>query len=336
MRLLKIVIFAICLPLVLSYVVYFGFITNYTSNVFTEDSFEAQYEQGIYRYRYLSRPVLEHTHELLQDLFQEDQLTRLAVNNQEISSHFYYSYFAVNSLFYVLTCLFLFLIFDTSYMSFQSVQERLALFTGVVLLIAITQFVVTPYDQISYFFEVLAIFMILRWVREKKKGQLLLICLLVVLATLNRESSAIILSIMATMVVARYGISMQTGRMITFPLLCFIITYFGIRVVFGFDTGFFERIQLKANLLRIESQIGILFWLLLFSFAFFSARQPVNRYYLLLFHFFSLPYIFMCLLTGMMFELRLYIPLFLGSIIIASADEKHFHFRPRIKGIVEY
>lgn len=101
-------------------------------------------------------------------------------------------------------------------------------------------------------------------------------------------------------------------------ILAYLIAYIGIRLYFQNNTIFmyitFLSILLPKNL------IGLLAWILLFNLSISLVNHKKNKLLIIYFHILSIPYIFSCFFTGLIFEMRLYIPLFLTSVILALMD----------------
>src|SRR5260221_12240856 len=53
------------IPFCFSFIVYFGFVSNYTVHLFSESKFRSAYEGNIYKYRVLGRVAVLTTYDLL-------------------------------------------------------------------------------------------------------------------------------------------------------------------------------------------------------------------------------------------------------------------------------
>src|SRR6266540_2096359 len=150
---LRILLLGCVIPIIASSIVYQGFTTNYTTQVFSEQSFKNQYENGIYKYRVLGRVLLLKTYKLINS-YELPTLTpfnSLKLLDRAGDIEFFSAYFYINTVFLCLTCMVLFFILgghtkDTDFMN----VDLPILF--ICFLIAITQYVIVPYDNISYFF----------------------------------------------------------------------------------------------------------------------------------------------------------------------------------------
>jgi 4-amino-4-deoxy-L-arabinose transferase-like glycosyltransferase len=130
------------LSIVVSYIVYFGFTPNYTRNVFNEHSFRQQYDQGLYRYRILSKELVLSLHSALQARTPaQTPKKRFLVLDDHASNLFYITYFIVNAVFLLLSSLLLVLILDLAIFRITNHEKSLLLFL-IVVVVGLTQFVI--------------------------------------------------------------------------------------------------------------------------------------------------------------------------------------------------
>ena len=79
--------------------------------------------------------------------------------------------------------------------------------------------------------------------------------------------------------------------------------------------------NLDAGNLFIDTNIiGLFFWALFFYLPMAMADSKENKYLIGVFFLLSLPYILTCLKDGVMWEVRLFVPLFLGSLFLSKLD----------------
>jgi len=143
--------------------------------------------------------------------------------------------------------------------------------------------------------------------------------LIIILATLFRESSALIISSFVSYqyIIRKENIISSFKK--SLPLIfSFLIIYFGVRMFLGdliFSEGFKENTGFRY------------IYQLLFVFSFFGIlMMDVSKYFKKLIYIFlilSLPYIFTIFYSGLMVELRLTIPIFL--IIVIFKEFKIFN-----------
>ena len=143
------------------------------------------------------------------------------------------------------------------------------------------------------------------------------------ISTLNRESSALSLSLTATLLYAKFGL--KKGTLIPVALLgiTFLMAYFGMRLMNeSFTTN--DGNLLIQNFSQPKNVLGLLFWLLFFVFSVLLAKDRKAVQNILIFHLLSTPYIVMCFYAGIIYEIRLYIPLFLCALFLSRTKIKTF------------
>jgi len=179
------------IPCVLGLMVYYGFVTNYTSQVFSHQGFVNQYENGIYKYRMLGREALLEMERLVKahGPLPLRPPASLRLLDRAGDPDLYAAYFLLNTLFLCLTCSVLFVAFHQGGKAGEELPADLAVLASA-LVMAITQYVVVPYDTLSYFFLALGIALSLH--PSPGHGRLGLLALATVLGTLTRETAALI------------------------------------------------------------------------------------------------------------------------------------------------
>lgn len=320
---------AILIAFVSSYIVYFGFTTNYTTNSFAPETFKNQYSHHVYKYRILSQYLLTR----LDSALGNSQPTglaerRLFIQDGHASERFYFSYYYLNTFFMILLSIVLVLLVNLDKDLSIPKHEKNLLLLLVILLINFTQFVVCPYDISSYFFQLLIIFVFLKYFDTQYIITLTAICLLLIISTLNRESSALTVSFLILVIFCRSGLQKRSIFSVVLITLCYIITYYALRFFIKTpDPGNVTIDYVQYNLFYYPNRIGILFWLLFLCFSLSIANSRENRLLIGAYHIISLPYIWTCLTAGVFWELRLYMPLFLGSLLLAKIDTTNYKVR---------
>jgi hypothetical protein len=289
-------------PVCANYFAYYGFITHYSVGVFSPGGFHAQYDHEVFKYRVLGKALLLAVYRAVEYLNPADAgWGRLAAFLGTDSVNFYHSYFILNTAFLCLTLLVV--------SGHLSDLELLA----VTLLVAITQFVVVPYDVVAYFFLACTF----RW-----RHNLPLTAALVLLAALNRETAALSLSLYASLLFLGRGGSVRGLVVLT---SVFAATYVSLRVVFGWGNAVGNEFTF-VKYLNQNSAIGIGFAL---AAGYALVRRPAAAAAFLVC---SLPYVASVLLTGYPFEARLWVPLLLGVMLVQAADEQETeHTAPALK-----
>ena len=226
----KVQLFLLCcvLPTALNYFAYYGFITNYTKYVFTLYDFHRQYDHHIFRYRILGKLLLLGYYTVFTH-FPHPFFKQMKEVNQYLltdTTSLYHCYFLMNTFFLCLTTWVLSTMFRLKQFEGSSREKQLWLLL-IIFLIIISQFVVTPYDTISYFFLSVSIYLMLRG----QNGFVLAVLLgTMVLAALTRETAAISLSFYATLYLMRKALPNQTSLLgFVLLLVTFLATYVGLR-----------------------------------------------------------------------------------------------------------
>jgi hypothetical protein len=284
------VLLCIVAPVCANYIAYYGFVTHYSVGVFTPRGFHAQYDHEVFRYRVLGKALLLAVYRLVEYLNPAGAgWNRMAAFLGTDSINFYHSYFLLNTAF---LCLTLLVVSD-----YLSDLELLA----VTLLVALTQFVVVPYDAVAYFFLACTF----RW-----RHNLWLTAVIVFLAALNRETAALSLSLYASLLFLGRGGSLRGLAVLT---CVFAATYLSLRFVYGWGGAVGNEFTFVRYLNR-NSAVGIGFAL---ATGYALVRRPA---WAAVFLVCSLPYVISIMLTGNPFEVRLWVPVLLGVMLVQVED----------------
>ncbi len=303
-------------PFVLGLVVYYGFTTNYTTGVFSEAGFEHRYENSVYRYRVLGRWIHQQTHRLIED----QDLLALAPRSLEVldgegSAEHYTAYFLSNTFFLCLTSSVLFLVLGRSALA-RSPGLADALLLLLCLLMAISQYVVVPYDMVSYFFLACAFYLIAG--KPDLRGAAAL-GLVVALGTLSRETAALIpaffLASHQRRLLSRPFRWNAYHSTLVFLLLCFAATYLAARLALGSGGTVFQSFRLWHNLGNPFSLAGLLFFAAILVVLLLDARA---RRECVVFLVACLPYLLFAVIVGQPWEIRLWVPVILSIAVLKT------------------
>lgn len=136
------------LTLIVFLVMHLFVFTNYTGNVFHEESFVAQYSSGIYRYPVLGRELLLLTNDIVRTFVPEGTFS--LPRDPDASRSFYLSHLIVNGLFTIATSV---VLYEITFLRKDDLRDiDLASYLYFLLVLGLSYSVVTPYDQIAYFF----------------------------------------------------------------------------------------------------------------------------------------------------------------------------------------
>ena len=323
LNLLSKIIFAVLLAFTVNTFIYFSFGNIYSSKILNFKDFHEQFHSGIYQYRILSGYLLIWIYELLTNLNIDYEIFKLKFLNTDSEPQMYLSFYILNSIFLILSALMMVLITESKdFVATNS--EKLLMIAVAIFSISLSQFVIVPYDISSYFFLLLFFYVLIQYLKTFSKSTLIVLVLLMVISTFNRESSALSLSLAATLLLAKFGFNRKTIIPIAILTASFLAVYAGLRVTSQqFSTN--DGNLLLQNFTNPKNLLGLLFWLLLFLFTLILAKDRAAINNILLFHLFSIPYLILCFYTGIIYEIRLYIPIFLTAILLSRIRFSTIH-----------
>jgi hypothetical protein len=324
----------IIFPFLVQYVIYYRFTPNYNVNAFSEAHFTEGSNKGVFRYRLLGREMHLWLFKKLSMIpgmrnMKENPLyeKRLDYLDADADYTFYFTYFLIALLFSILTSVFLLLIFDSGPFFKMSEPQKIFIPSFLILFIGLTNFVITPYDNLSYFFLTLAIFSFLKYLYSSKWIHYSLVCMVILLATLNRESSLLILSFMAGIYISVYKIQdLRWIRKMIVPVFCFIIPYVALRYFLGGDPEVSAGSFLLDNLsiFKISKLSGFLFVPVFFYMLWHMTNSRENRRLIINFLMMASPYIVIIPVIGILIEYRLWVPVLIPVIVLSRLDAREF------------
>lgn len=298
--------------------VYFAFGNIYSSNILNFKDFSTQFHSGIYQYRILSALFLTWVYDALGSFNIDFEIFKLKFLNPTAEPRMYLSFYILNTFFTALCAVMMVLISETKYFTATKSEKLLIIFLGISV-VALTQFVILPYDCSSYFLLLLFFWLLLKYLNNISTAKLAFLVLIVAFSTLNRESSALSISLAATLLFDKFGLRKEAIISIFALAFVFIATYLGMRLFKqNFSTN--DGNLFLQNFSEPKNFLGILFWIVFFIFGISISNGRKSTRYIVIFHLLSLPYIFMCFYTGILYEARLYVPLFLTSIFLSKTD----------------
>ena len=298
--------------------VYFSFGNIYSSSVLNYTDFQNQFHSGIYQYRVLSGYFLTLIYDILSTFNIDYQAFKFKFFNADSEPQMYLSFFLLNTIFLVLSGLVMTLITETK--NFIATEtEKIVLIVVAIFTIGLTQFVIVPYDVSSYFLLLLFFYFLLEYVEKNTTSNLLILIVLMIFSTLNRESSALSLSLMATVLYMKFGLKKERILPVVILGITFISVYLGMRLMSeSFSTN--DGNLFAQNFSQPKNILGILFWITFFILSVLLAKDKRAVRTILIFHFLAFPYILMCFYTGILYEIRLYVPIFLTSLFLGKID----------------
>jgi len=315
-------IFAALLAFTVNSFVYFSFGNIYSSKILNYTDFQQQFSSGIYQYRILSGYFVIWIYEFLSTLNIDYSIFKLKFFDADAEPKMYISFFLLNTFFLVLTSAVMVLITETKNFVATS-SEKILLIAFSILTVGLSQFVIVPYDISSYFFLMLFLLILIKYLNKSSTGQLIVLGFILLISTLNRESSALSISLAATLLLAKFGLKKQSIIPVAVLGISFLVAYLGMRLMNGsFSSS--DGNLLVQNFTQPKNILGLLFGLVFFVFPFMVAKDRDSIRNIIIFHLLSIPYILMCFYSGILYEIRLYIPLFLTSLLLSRTRIRKF------------
>ena len=309
-------VFSVSLAFVVNSFVYFSFGNIYSSKILNYADFQQQFQSGIYQYRKLSGYFLIGIYAFLSSLNIDYQIFKLKFFNPESDPKMYLSFYILNTFFLMLTAVLM--VFITEMKNFiANSSEKTLLIAISIFTIGISQFVLVPYDVSSYFFLLVFFWFLMKYLEQNSTKNLIILVVILAISTINRESSALSISLAATLLYTKFGIKKESIFPVAVLGISFVAIYLGMRLSQGNFTTNDGNLFLQ-NFTDPKNGLGILFWAVFFVFTLILAKDKQSKNLIFLFHFFSIPYIAMCFYTGIIYEIRLYVPLFLASLLIGK------------------
>ena len=321
-RLIPAILIGLALSITTSEIVYFGYTPNYYfATRVSRNAFHYQFDHDVFKYRILSKYLLLLTDKSLQNIIPEKTKSNAFLSYiQNGSERFYYAYFYLNTFFLCLTSIIIILLLRLKkYLILTDTEKWYSLFLSIIV-INLSQFALYYYDISSYFFQLAILYIFLRYEKEDYVLTLTAICALIILSTLNRESSALSASLISTFLVKKGDLSLQTLFGMLLLVLAFLAPYIFLQYTINDPLNLHFYYHDAGHLKYKINIVGISFWVLFLCLPIVTANSKDNKSAILLFHLLSMPYIIYCFKYGVLWEIRLYIPLFVSSLFISRIN----------------
>ena len=183
----------------------------------------------------------------------------------------------------------------------------------------ISQYIIVPYDMLSYLFLAIAMYCIFH--RPNTWLTVAILCVTIILATLTRETVVLILSLYAAVHIAKLferwpdNAGEDLRHMLTLAIITgtFIAVYVLLRLVIQNEEPFYQGFRLETNLDSRMTLVGFFFFCawVAFCLLYREARGTVALYILA-----AVPYIAAISLIANPREIRLWIPLLITMIVL--------------------
>ncbi|OCA78014.1 hypothetical protein BBH99_01655 [Chryseobacterium contaminans] len=317
-------LFVAVLPFLLFAMAYYGFESSYVRLKTMEKAPDFMFS-SVYAYRVIPNYLSIHVTEAV--TFMVNNYVPFLKNFLlKQGTLFYHSIFLINSFFFVLSSVVLNSLLKLNptgvplHLNIRRMIHLLAVF-----FIVIAQYVPTNCDSIAIFFYLLGALLTLKYLENRKRIYFILLCLVVFVSTLARESSCLNISFFAAMCIDFEKLKSKDFtfiKEIVLLVIAFVIPYAGLRMMIHQNVSFVEGVYFLDNFSSPFNLSGLLFGILSLYFSYLlcdEKGQVIIRKYL----FFAIPYLIMIAMVGLFWETRLFLPLILTGIVTAAHQFKN-------------
>lgn len=329
----SILFFAICFPIFFQFITYYGFESSYNDykNAVTPSEW---YYKGIYGYRFLSREIVDVLHSFLQSVLSRDVPMKEYILKK--GTAYYHSLFIFNTIFAVATSWMLYKLLSTKKFFGEINLKVLSLIIfGMAALSALSQFVILHYDNSAVFLLIVTAYFTLDYFHQPQSSKLWIVGLLIFVSTLNRETSCLNIAFFAALAFLQYPKNsedwLKKVKLLIIPVVAFILPYLILRLMIPQEANenfyFFESVTLLQNFTGLNQIIGWLFGLVMLKFIYDLSLSSQNKRLINQFLLFSTPYILMIFVVGVMWEIRLVVPILYLSVIFATLNISIFNLK---------
>ncbi|MDR3272917.1 MAG: hypothetical protein LBT29_05510 [Flavobacteriaceae bacterium] len=320
--------YGVIFPALLSFIVYFGFTSKYALAHAGLDRLPELYYHGVYNYRFLSRDILDGIYVWVNPYMESLRDYRLFSAMNTLGTNFYFLTILYNTVFYVLACMILYKLFFCGKSEHKNKKYTELLYLFFIMSIALSQYVTTPFDDTSIFLFFLSVYLIFKLKKRFSILNSILLTCIVVISTCNRESSALTLSFYAALIlddsiskIFEKETFLKLIKHLSLPVVGFLVAYVGIRLFIQMDNiKIIEGNYFLHNITEFKNIFGVLFYLILTYFSLSMTETAQQKRNLINYLIFSIPYIFVIIYAGLLWEIRLYIPLLMGQFILANPE----------------
>ncbi|SDQ53243.1 hypothetical protein SAMN05421664_1939 [Chryseobacterium soldanellicola] len=322
-------LFVIIFPFLLFFMAYYGFESSYVVGIKSMEKAPDFMFTSVYAYRvipnYLSVHVTEAVTHIVNSYF---PFTKSFLLKQ--GTLFYHSTFLINCTFFLGTSVVLNSILKLNPVElFVNKTIRSLLHLLAVFFVVIMQYVPTNCDSIALFFYILGVYFTLKYLQSKKSTDIIYLSIVIFISTFVRETACLNIAFFAAVFINFDELKKRNFAFIkevALLIIAFILPYIGLRLAINQKSSFFEGVYLIKNFTSPYNLAGLLFGVLSIFFSYKlcnnEGRVMIKKYL-----FFSLPYLLMISLVGLFWETRLFMPLILTGIVIASYQFKNIPAR---------
>ncbi|MBP2618177.1 hypothetical protein [Chryseobacterium jejuense] len=313
-------LFVAVLPFLLFAMAYYGFESSYVRLKTMEKAPDFMFA-SVYAYRVIPNYLSVHVTEVVTFIV-NNYLPFLKNFLLKQGTLFYHSIFLINSFFFILSSVVLHALLKLGalHLTIRRMIHLLAIF-----FIVIIQYVPTNCDSIAIFFYLWGALLTLKYLEHRKLTDFILLCAVVFISTLARETSCLNISFFAAMCIDFEKLKNKDFTFIkelVFLVIAFIVPYAGLRITIHQDVSFVEGVYFLDNFSSPFNLSGLLFGIISLYFSYLLCNDKgkmLIRKYL----FFAIPYLIMIAMVGLFWETRLFLPLILTGIVVAAHQFKN-------------
>jgi hypothetical protein len=282
--------------------------TTYTDS-FNLHGFLLQYGSGIYRYRLLGRDALLWTYHALLLYVKEKPFPLPQEANAQFV--FYTAFVVLNGCFFFLSNLVLLGLLWIKREGFRDAE--LSAYFFYTLLLTLSMAVVTPYDQMAYFFILVGLFALKTMPRI---AGVVLFAASVILGALTRETEMLAGSVLATVALCgNRKRARQWWFLLALHLVLFSGVYLWLRIHLPGEINVIAQVNLGGSS-RARFLTTPLYPLLFAASVLLVLRMRNEMKPALVLFAMSAPYLVTILVSGIYTELRLMVPILLGLLCV--------------------
>jgi len=312
-------LFVIVLPLLLFTMSYYGFESSYTKLKFSETVPKFLFS-SVYAYRvipnYLSLYLTDWVGYLIDNYF--PFFRKFLLKNGTV---FYHSLFLMNSFFFVLSSVLFYKILKyKSNNLFANINLLRIIHLLAIFFIVITQYAPTNCDMMALFCYLTGVLLTLKFLHKKNSLDFYILICVIFLSTFVRETACLNIAFFAAVFFDIKEIKENKYRFVlkTITLvIAFLVPYLGLRVIWKQEeTTFVEGFYINRNFSSPFNLAGLIFAIIVLYFIYKLCFGEANKKTFKKYVFFSLPYLFMITMVGLLWEVRLFVPLILTGIVM--------------------
>lgn len=322
---LSAVLFTAILPILLFFMVYYGFESSYVKLKTMEKAPDFMFS-SVYAYRVIPNFLSVIVPDFLENFVNTSLISAKPFILKQ-GTIFYHSIFLINLVFFLGSSFVLDKILKFSPNLFTSDgRVRKLLHLAGFFMMVITQYVPTNCDSIAIFFFLLGVFFSLRFAKFRQNKDLFFLCLTIFISTFVRETACLNIAFFASLLFDYKNFSLKEFRFykeIAFVVFAFILPYVGLRLAISKEVSLVEGFYLMKNFTSPFNLAGLVFGVVSLYFVYTLcgiAEKQIFQNFIL----FSFPYIAMITFVGLFWETRLFLPLLLGALVISSQNINNF------------